>query len=214
MERGRPNRAGAGAGTAPVHGVLLAAGRSTRMGRSKPLLTLDGEMLIERAVRVLREGGCGGVIAVVRAQDDDAARLAHAAGARVVVNDDAQAEQVDSLRLALRELPDDAAAAAVLPVDVPFVRPATVARLLAAFRSGAALVVRPTYRGEPGHPTLFARALFGELAAPGLPHGARTVIEAHAADTLDIEVDDPGVTQDVDTPEDLARYGDARWTTS
>jgi CTP:molybdopterin cytidylyltransferase MocA len=200
-------------GPAPVHGAVLAAGRSARMGRPKPLLTLDGETLIERAVRVLREGGCGGVVAVVRA-DDDAARLARAAGARVVVNDDPQAEQADSLRLALRELPDNAAAAAVLPVDVPFVRPATVACLVAAFRSGAALVVRPTYRGEPGHPTLFARPLFAELAAPGLPHGARTVIEAHTADTLDIEVDDPGVTQDVDTPEDLARYGGARWTTS
>ena len=204
----------AGAGAAAIHGVVLAAGLSTRMGRSKPLLARGGETLVERAVRVLLEGGCGGVIAVVRAGDDAAARLARTAGARVVVNGNAQAEQVDSLRLALRDLPDDAAAAAVLPVDVPFVRPATVARLIAAFRAGAALVVRPTYRGEPGHPTLFARTLFADFAARELPHGARTVIEAHAAETLDIEVEDPGVTQDVDTPEDLARYGDVRWTTS
>jgi len=204
----------AGAGAAAIHGVVLAAGLSTRMGRSKPLLARGGETLVERAVRVLLEGGCGGVIAVVRAGDDAAARLARTAGARVVVNGNAQAEQVDSLRLALRDLPDDAAAAAVLPVDVPFVRPATVARLLAAFREGAALVVRPSYRGEPGHPTLFARTLFADFAARELPHGARTVIEAHAAETLDIEVEDPGVTQDVDTPEDLARYGDVRWTTS
>jgi len=208
------NRARAGAGPTSVHGVILAAGRSSRMGRPKPLLALDGEALVERAVRVLRAGGCSGVIAVVRGEDDAAARLAHAAGARVVVNGDAQAEQVDSLRLALRELPDDATAAAVLPVDVPFVQPPTVARLVTAFRAGTALVVRPTYHGEPGHPTLFARALFADLAARELPHGARTVIEAHAADTLDIEVEDPGVTQDVDTPEDLARYGDARWATS
>ena len=200
--------------SAPVHGVLLAAGRSSRMGRSKPLLAIDGETLVERGTRVLLEGGCDGVIAVVRAEDDATASLARAAGARVVVNDDPQAQQADSLRLALRELPGDAAAAAVLPVDVPFVQPATVARLIAAFRAGTALVVRPTYRGEPGHPTLFARALFADLAARELPHGARTVIEAHAADTLDIEVDDPGVAQDVDTPEDLARYGDVRWTTS
>ncbi len=199
---------------AAVHGVLLAAGRSSRMGRSKPLLALDGETLVERAVRVLLEGGCAGVIAVVRAQDDATARLAHAAGARVVVNDDPHAQQVDSLRLALRELPDDAVAAAVLPVDVPFVRPATVARLVTAFSTGSALIARPTYHGEPGHPTLFARALFADLAARELPRGARTVIEAHAADTLDIEVEDPGITQDVDTPEDLARYGDVRWTMS
>jgi len=204
----------AGAATAAVHGVVLAAGRSTRMGRSKALVALDGETLLERAVRVLLEGGCAGVVAIVRAEDEAAARLASAAGARVVVNGNPHAEQVDSLRLALRDLPDDAAAAAVLPVDVPFVRPATVARLIAAFRAGTALVVRPMYRGEPGHPTLFARALFADFAARELPHGARTVIEAHAADTLDIEVEDPGVAQDVDTPEDLARYGDVRWTTS
>jgi molybdenum cofactor cytidylyltransferase len=199
---------------APVHGILLAAGRSSRMGRSKPLLTLGGETLIERGVRVLIEGGCAGVIAVVRAGDDAAARLARAAGASVVVNGDPHAQQVDSLRLALRALPDDAAAAAVLPVDVPFVQPPTIAGLLAAFRAATALIVRPTHRGEPGHPTLFARALFAELAARGLPHGARTVVEAHATETLDIEVEDAGVTQDLDTPEDLARYGDVRWTTS
>lgn len=184
------------------------------MGRSKPLLGLDGETLIARGVRVLRAGGCSGVVAVVCAEDDAAARLAREAGARVVVNDDPQSEQVDSLRLGLRELPHDAAAAAVLPVDVPFVQPATIARLLAAFRSGTAFIVRPTYRGEPGHPTVFSRALFDELTTRDLPHGARTVVEAHAADTLDIEVEDPGITQDVDTPEDLTRYRDVRWTTS
>src|SRR5690606_23084239 len=113
---------------AAVHRVLRAAGRSSGVGSANPRRGLDGETLVERAVRVLLEGGCAGVIAVVRAQDDATARLAHAAGARVVVNDDPHAQQVDSLRLALRELPDDAVAAAGPPVDAAVLRPRPAAR--------------------------------------------------------------------------------------
>ncbi|HEX6939204.1 MAG TPA: nucleotidyltransferase family protein [Longimicrobiales bacterium] len=191
--------------TAPViDGIVLAAGRSRRMGRPKALLPVDGETFIERAIRVLVEGGCRAVIAVVGA-DDDVVRRAEQSGAKVVVNAEPESDQAASLRLGLRSIEADAEAAVVLPVDHPLVAAATVLRLLEAFRARRAPIVRPTYCGTPGHPGVFARRLLPELLRPDLPEGAHTVVEAHAAEVLDVPVPDAGVTADVDSPEDYRR---------
>lgn len=190
-----------------MDGVVLAAGRSVRMGRPKALLDAGGETFVARAVRVLRAGGCRDVVVVVPPADTEAiAAEAGRAGARVVVNPDAGAEQVESLRLALAALPADAAAAAILPVDCPAVRPATVAALLAAYRARRAPVVRPVVRGTPGHPLLLDRRLFGNVSSPDLVEGVRTVVESHSAEREDVPVDDDGALLDVDTPGDYRRF--------
>jgi molybdenum cofactor cytidylyltransferase len=119
-----------------VDGIVLAAGRSTRMGEPKPLLEVEGESFLERAIRTLREGGCRYIVAVVNEQADWTQRLADVTGAAVVTNDDPDSEQVDSLRLALDAVPEDAAAIAVLPVDFPRVSAATVRAVVGAYRSG------------------------------------------------------------------------------
>ncbi|HEX7051704.1 MAG TPA: nucleotidyltransferase family protein [Longimicrobiales bacterium] len=200
-----PSRRVASADRIVFDGVVLAAGRSERMGRPKALLPVDAESFLQRCIRVLQEGGCRGVIAVVPADAPDTIRLAEQSGALVVRSRSARAEQIDSLRLGLRALEDDVAAAVVLPVDHPLVEAGTVLTLLGAFREGAAPIVRPVYRGVPGHPTIFPRRLFAELSASGLPHGARSVIEAHAAEVVDVPVEDAGVVADIDTPEDYRR---------
>jgi molybdenum cofactor cytidylyltransferase len=189
----------------PVDAILLAAGRSARMGEPKPLLELDGESFIERGIRALRDGGCRIVVAVVDEQADWAVRLADATGALVELSDDPGAEPIDSVRRALAHIPGDAAAVLLLPVDHPAVKPATVAAVIESFRRDPAPVVRPAHRGRPGHPTLFARSLFDELRGGELPLGARSVIDAHAGEVRDLEVDDPGVVTDVNTPDDYRR---------
>lgn len=194
------------AGAGPVDGIVLAAGRSRRMGEPKPLLEVEGEAFVERAVRTLRAGGCRMVVAVVGGgTTSPEGRLADAAGAVVVLNDSPESEPVDSIVLGLDALPDDCAGAVILPVDHPLVHPATVSALVDAFRARGAPVVRPVYGGRPGHPGIFARALFDELRAPELPDGAQTVIAAHAASVLDVSVGDAGVVGNVDTPEDYER---------
>jgi molybdenum cofactor cytidylyltransferase len=189
----------------PVDAILLAAGRSSRMGRPKPLLELDGERFIERGIRTLRDGGCRIVVAVVSEDSDGSVRLADATGALVELSDDPDAEPIDSVRRALVHIPGDAAAVLVLPVDHPAVTPATVAAVIASFRRDPAPVVRPVHRGRPGHPTLFARSLFEELRGAALAEGARSVIDAHAGEVRDLDVDDAGVVLDVNTPDDYRR---------
>jgi molybdenum cofactor cytidylyltransferase len=201
---GKPGTGEAGEGV--VDGIVLAAGRSTRMGASKPLLELDGETFLEHAIRTLRAGGCRFVVAVVNEAADWTQRLADVTGAAVVINEDADSEQVDSVRLALEHVPDDAAAVAVLPVDFPRLRATTVRALLAVFRTHRSPIVLPAYRGETGHPVVLARALFDELRTADLAEGVRSLIAAHADAVQRVAVDDAGILIDIDTPADYRRH--------
>ena len=193
--------------SAIVDGVVLAAGRSKRMGASKAALEFEpGVTLLERAVQVLRTGGCRYVVAVVNDADDWSARLADVAGAAVVTNDRPQSQQIDSIRLGLAHLPDDAEAAVVLPVDFPALRPETVQTMIEAFFARKPTVLLPVHGGTPGHPVIFSRAMFGELMTDLLARGAETIVDAHQADRVELEVDDPGILHDVDSPDDYQRF--------
>ncbi|HET7232457.1 MAG TPA: nucleotidyltransferase family protein [Longimicrobium sp.] len=193
--------------TEMIAGIVLAAGRSRRMGSPKAFLRLDEATFLERAVAALKGGGCEPVIVVAGPPDDGPGReIADAAarlGARVAVNPDPASQQADSLRAGLRMMGDDGEAAVVMPVDVPGVTAELVRAVIDAHRSTGAPVVQP-YDGERhGHPALFARALWPELLHGELPEGARTVIHAHAAERAEVRV--PRLHADVDTPEDYRR---------
>lgn len=184
-------------------GIVLAAGRSRRMGAPKPLLDVDGRTFLKAAVESLRTGGCGSVIAV--AADAGTRGEARAAGA-LVVEGRRDEEQVDSLRAAIDRLPPGATGVVVLPVDHPLVRPSTVRALLDAAASDPDAVIRPVHEGRPGHPTLFPRSVWPALADPSLPRGARSVVESPATRTVEVAVDDPGVLADIDTPTAYRRH--------
>ena len=191
--------------TRNINGIVLAAGASSRMGEPKALLKTDGITFLERAVHLLRDAGCKYVIAVVT-DDLWIERLADVSGAAVIINDAEDAEQIDSLRLGIANLPDDTDAVAVLPVDFPRISVETVKRLVAEATRSDAPILNPAYNGVAGHPVIFASRLFPELLTPDLPEGARSVIDAHAKEAHVIDVDDPGVTIDVDTPADYQKH--------
>ena len=188
-----------------VDGIVLAAGASSRMGKSKALLEVEGKTFLEHAVHVLREAGCRYVIAVI-GDDDWTARIADVSGAAIVKNEAVDSEQIDSLRLGIANLPDDCAAVMVLPVDFPRVQSDTARRLIEEFRGSRAPLVNPARKGVAGHPVIISRALFAELLTPNLPAGARSVMAAHAAETRIVEVTDEGVVIDVDTPADYEQH--------
>jgi CTP:molybdopterin cytidylyltransferase MocA len=191
-----------------ICGIVLAAGRSRRMGEPKALLRAGDETFLQRAVNALREGGCAYVVVVTARLDDETAREiaeeAAALDAGIAVNPAAESEQADSLRIGLMSLPPEAAAAVVAPVDVPDVSGALVRAVIDAHRRTGAPVALPAREGRHGHPVLFARRVFAELMRPGLPQGARTVIHAHAAHLAEVPVD--ALPPDLDTPEEYRRW--------
>jgi molybdenum cofactor cytidylyltransferase len=96
-------------------------------------------------------------------------------------------------------------AALVTLIDVPLVSPATVRTLIARQIERNALIVRPVSNGRHGHPVIFSRELFPELRRADPSHGAKPVVHAHAAEMIEVPVDDEGAFTDIDTPEDYAR---------
>jgi molybdenum cofactor cytidylyltransferase len=189
-----------------VPGVILAAGRSSRMGRAKALLPCGlGESFVRRLARSLCDGGVPRVLIVGR-PDDEALREEVAAmplRARFVENPGADAGQLSSVLAGLdaADVPGTRGLL-VTPVDAPLVTAATVATLLAVFGSTGAPIVRAVYRGRHGHPVVFSRDVFESLRRADPAVGAKAVLRAHALAIVNVEVDDPGVVGDVDTPQD------------
>ena len=191
-----------------ICGIVLAAGRSRRMGQPKAFLRAGASTFLEHAVRALSEGGCELVIVVTGPLDDETAREiaeeAAALDAGIAVNPHAESEQADSLRIALYALPPQAQAAVVAPVDVPDVSGALVRAVIQAWRDTDAPIAVPARDGRHGHPVLFARRVFGELMRPDLPEGARSVVHAFADALATVPVD--ALPADVDTPEAYRRW--------
>ncbi len=188
-----------------IAGIVLAAGRSARMGSPKALLEVGDRTFLERAIGILERGGCADVIAVLGRGEvvGRAGELARAHGAKPV--ESPGGEQIESLRLGLAAVPADAAAAVVLPVDHPLADARTVAALIGEFEATGSPIVRPVYRDRPGHPILLARGLWLEFADPALEEGARDVIHRHAEEIHDVPINDRGVTVDIDTPAEYQR---------
>lgn len=188
-------------GVLSVAGVVPAAGASSRMGTPKALLDVGGRSFVASAVASLLAGGCDPVVVVVGPGHHEAARRAREAGAQVMVNDDPGEGPITSVRIALSALAPSVEAIALLPVDHPTVAPSTVAALVHALRDSRAPLAIPVFLGRRGHPTLFARELFPALLDPTLIGGARGVVHARLPEAALVEVEDPGVVADVDTPE-------------
>ena len=193
-----------------IPGIVLAGGKSSRMGRPKALLPIgsSGETFLDRVTRTLLDAGLDDVIVVVGA---DAAAIRAGArtqsGVRIVDNPDYEQGQLTSLLAGLRALDTSRATAVLMTlIDVPLVSAATVRTLIAAQRERGAPVVRPVSNGRHGHPVIFGRALFAELQAADPAHGAKPVVRAHAADMLEVTVDDEGAFTDIDTPGDYEKY--------
>ncbi len=177
------------------------------MGRPKALVELDGEPLVRRAVRVLRDGGLTPVVVVLGARADDVQRVLPG-DARAVEAPDWADGMGASLRAglaALEGLAEGAPDSAVVHlVDLPGV-PAAVLRRLAAVPGPGALA-RAAYGGRPGHPVLLGRDHWaGARAAAVGDTGARGYL-AGRTDLLLVECGDLADADDVDTPEQLAAF--------
>ncbi len=187
-----------------IAGVILAAGASSRMGgHPKALLEYHGETFVARLVRVL-SAVCDPVI-VVLGYHADRIEPVVPPGAKVVTNPSPEHGQLSSLQTGLAVLPEQAEGFMFVPVDCPAAEPETIASVAAAFRSRDPRIqlVVPQYHGKHGHPVCASREIVREMLALPATAQARDVVHAHIANTLYVDVDDPGILTDIDN---LERY--------
>jgi len=190
-----------------VVAVILAAGESRRMGRPKAFLPIEGQTFIERIVNVFKESKVEKILVVLGHNADETKNQISHLPVSVIVNEDYSKGQLSSLHAAVRSLSGESVDGIVVHlVDQPFVSTEVIDLIIDNFYSSKKLIVLPCYHGRRGHPVLFSKALFPELLNAPLDRGAKTVVHAHPAETLMIEVDDERVTVDLDTPEQYQRY--------
>jgi molybdenum cofactor cytidylyltransferase len=190
----------------PIPAIVAAAGLSSRMGSSKPLLDAGGRSFLARILASFRDGGAGPLLVVVRDSEGDVAREARSEGGLVIPNPDPGPGPISSLQAGIRAIPGEAPAAFFCPADHPLFLPETIQALAMAFSREPAPIIAPTYRGRRGHPVLFHRGIFPELLEDDLPQGARSVIRRYLESRLDVPVDDPGILFDIDTPTEYRRH--------
>ncbi len=189
-----------------IQGILLAAGSASRFGSDKLMHRLANGTPVALASALALESALPGSLAVVRSARGELGELLREAGLRVVECPDASEGMGRSLAAgvcASRE----AGGWVVALADMPFVRPATI-RLLADRLSTGAAIAAPFIGGQRGNPVGLGAPFRAQLEALRGDAGARALLREHASKIVHIEVDDPGVLRDIDTPQDLPGQAD------
>ena len=190
---------------AGVTALVLAAGLSSRMGRPKPLLRLAGKPLLVHVLDALRASDVRETIVVLGAEAERVRREIPLEGIRVVLNADFAEGMSASIRAGLQAVSPHADGLLIVLGDQPLVTPATINALVARQEATGAPILVPTYAGVRGNPVLIHRSLSPEVEAITGDMGCRGVVAGHAAEVLEVAVDDPGILVDVDTPEEFDR---------
>ena len=187
--------------TGKLPGVILAAGRSTRMGRDKALLPVGDSNFINTLAATFLE--LLDPVVVVLGHHAEKIRSSLDERVQVTVNEDYDRGMLSSLQTGLRAIPEDAPAAVFTLVDHPHLRSETLRTLLEHY-DGEPLAI-PRYQGKRGHPVMVRRDVIEELLALDPDGSPKPVIRAHYPNALFLDLPDPAVTEDIDTPEDYSR---------
>lgn len=186
-----------------IAGVVLAAGRSSRLGRPKQLLPLDGEPLIRHTVRRILTSSLDEILVVVGHHAEAVSAAVANLPVRVVVNPEAHQGQSTSVRAGLAALTHEIEAVVFLLGDQPRIDPQVIDALITVWRESGPPVVAPRYLHGIGNPVLFDRRVFPELAALRGDAGAKSVVRAYEAsgDLVLVRFEQPA-PPDIDTDAD------------
>jgi len=190
---------------APVAGLVLAAGRSTRMGPDNKLLqTVRGKPMVRHAVEAQLASRAAPVIVVTGHQRAEVEAALEGLDVSLVHNSDFAGGLAGSVKAGLAALPSETPGVVVSLGDMPNVTPAVIDRLAQVFAEQAeALAVVPTLFGQRGNPVLLARGLFAAVADLSGDQGARRLLDEAGDAVIEVPLDDPAIALDVDTPEAL-----------
>jgi molybdenum cofactor cytidylyltransferase len=185
--------------------IVLAAGRSRRMGCQKLLLPFGGQTVIAHIVDEVLRSAVGEVCVVVGQERE---RLVEALVGRkvtIVRNPDAAGDMLSSVRCGLRALPQHCQAILVALGDQPAITSALIDEIIRAFTDGQRGLVVPVHEGRKGHPILCSAGYREEILTCHEGVGLRGLLQAHPDDILELPVSEPSVLADIDYPEDYRR---------
>ena len=185
-----------------IAAIILAAGQSSRYGEQKLLVPIAGRPLLRWTAETIASSGVDHTIVVIGPAGSAHRDALDGLEVEIVVNPRPELGMASSLRAGIAALPASADAALIALGDQPAIPENVVPRLIARFNDGGAAIVMPAYRGERGHPVLFAASMFGDLITIDGDRGARDLLAQRPDSVVLVEVD-AAVPSDVDTAADI-----------
>jgi molybdenum cofactor cytidylyltransferase len=187
--------------------LLLAAGSSSRLGRSKQLVSIKGQPLLLKSMNAAIESGIENIIVVLGANEQEHYQVIKDAGVQVVVNTAWKKGMGNSLKVGLSYLLQQtpkAEAVITMVCDQPLINSDQLLKLIFQYESSESTIVASFYQGVAGVPVLFHRTLFPELLLLHDDAGAKKMLQQHSH--LVKTVPFPGGEIDIDTEDDLKKF--------
>jgi len=194
--------------------ILLAAGAGDRLGGEKMFADVGGKPLIDRTLRNYRKATqTGDIIIVVPPGASERYQHLRSPERHIVENPDPSRGMISSIRAGLESGWAAERNFMIAPADVPFVKPEIIDRLVKTFVTRDCKIVIPAYRGLGGHPGVFDQSLYVDFFAHGGNLGAKEILLRYQTDTVRLNIQDPDICYDIDTPKDLELAMDegVRW---
>lgn len=185
--------------------IVLAAGRSKRMGTQKLLLPLGGKSVIARVVDELSASQVKKLLIVVGSDAEGMREALTGKTVQFVRNPAAASDMLESVRCGLRALPTDCEAALVVLGDQPGITRALVDEFIHRLCHDKSEIIVPTCNGHRGHPVLFSSRYFDEVLTHHVNDGLRGFLNAHSNEVVTVAVSDVTAMEDMDTPTDYQR---------
>jgi molybdenum cofactor cytidylyltransferase len=192
-----------------VAAIILAAGKSTRMGEAKQLLRLGESTVLGLTIDNVRRSVVNEIVLVLGSSAEAIRRRLPPSlleDLYVVLNPAFEQGMASSLRAGLSALHPQVEAVLIVLADQPFVRPDTLDQLARQHHRAPAQIVIPTYQGVRGNPVLLDRSIFPEVMALEGDVGCRAIVASHPEGTMNLEVEDEGILLDIDNQEAYQRF--------
>ena len=189
-------------GAPRIAAVVLAAGRSTRMGPSNKMLAdIAGQPMVRRVAEAALASKATAVLVVTGHMAPEVSSALAGLDVTLVANPDFATGLASSLKAGIRALPPPCDGALILLGDMPQIAPEHLDTLMGAF--GADAIVVPVHKGRQGNPVLWPARFFPELLRLDGDTGAKRLIATHAASVRDVDLGTDAIFADIDTPDAL-----------
>ncbi len=187
-----------------VSAIILAAGKSTRMGKPKLLLPWGETTVLGRVIATLQSAGIEDVVIVTGEFREQVEKIAAQHGARVTQNNHT-GEMITSIQAGLLAQTTSEAALIALG-DQPQMQKTTVLKVLQAWQSKSGEIIMPSYQMRRGHPWMISQKYWGEILAMNQDQTMREFFSCHKNDVFYVNVETDSILQDLDTPEDYLKF--------
>ena len=184
-----------------ISAIVLAAGKSERMGRPKALLPFRGRTFLANILDAISHTSIEDTFVILghhRAEIEQSLSLPS-----VVFNPNYEQGMITSFQAGVRALSWDASGAFLFLVDHPVVEPATIEAMIMNLAPNR--IVLPTFEDRRGHPVLFSSEVLEEILALPSTEGANIVVRKNPARIVEVPVSTPGILVDIDTPEQFEK---------